>query len=155
MKIEFIDPKLLKEYGRNNKQHPKDQIEKIKNQLTLFGFDQPIVVDESLTILKGHGRRLAAIELGLELVPVYIRTGLIEEQKKALRIGDNASSISDWNFQNLRDELNELDSINITLSAWSGFSPQELTQIMVPESNYESGRCEKCKRLLRKTPTHE
>ena len=53
--------------------------------------DQPIVVDENMVILKGHGRHEAAKQLGLSAFPVYIKRGLSEVEKKKLRIADNRS----------------------------------------------------------------
>ncbi|MCV5918272.1 ParB N-terminal domain-containing protein, partial [Escherichia coli] len=55
----------LKPYERNAKLHPPDQVRRLAATIRAHGWDQPIVVEPDGTIIKGHGRRLAAIELGL------------------------------------------------------------------------------------------
>lgn len=89
--VKFLPTADLKPYWRNNKRHDQRQIDALVNAIKAGGFDQPIVVDEAGVIIKGHGRRLAAIQLKLEVVPVVIRGDLTPEQVKASRIADNRS----------------------------------------------------------------
>ena len=77
-------------YAGNAKLHPPEQIERLAAAIDRFGWDQPIVVDGDGVIIKGHGRRLAALSLGLERVPVLIRSDLSRTEADALRISDNA-----------------------------------------------------------------
>ena len=65
---------------------PPEFIAKLEKE---FGFDQPVLIDEADLVLKGHGRRLAAIKVGC-LVPTVTRKGLTEDQKLAIVISDNA-----------------------------------------------------------------
>ena len=65
------------------------QRRKLITAIKHYGFTQPIVTDEDYVILIGHGRYEAALEMGLETVPVFIIRGLSEVEKKALRISDN------------------------------------------------------------------
>lgn len=77
-------------YEQNAKVHDKLQVEKIANAIKLAGiWDQPIVVDSKGVIVKGHGRRLAAIKLGLKHVPVVVLDDATEDQIKAIRLADN------------------------------------------------------------------
>lgn len=99
----------LKPYERNSKKHDKAQVAKIAESIKQFGWDQPIVVDADGVIIKGHGRRLAAIELGLEKVPVLVRDDLTPEQVRAARLADNRVAISDIDTDLLRKELADLD----------------------------------------------
>ena len=64
-------------------------MEHIAESIKEFGFIQPIVVDETNTILCGHGRHLAAIKLGMEKVPCRRIVGLSAAQKTALNLADN------------------------------------------------------------------
>jgi ParB-like chromosome segregation protein Spo0J len=48
------------------------------------------VVDEDDVIIKGHGRRLAAMELGMKLFPVIVRDDLTEAEKRASRLADKS-----------------------------------------------------------------
>jgi ParB-like chromosome segregation protein Spo0J len=52
-----------------------------------FGFQQPIVIDADGVIICGHSFK-AAIELGLEQVPVLAAHELTPDQIKACRIAD-------------------------------------------------------------------
>jgi ParB-like chromosome segregation protein Spo0J len=106
-------------YEFNNRKHDDLQIDRIANSIKEFGFNQPIVVDESSVILVGHGRLLAARKLGLKEVPVYQIKGLSEVQKKAYRILDNKlQNDSTWNFNNLELELGFLEDNGLDFGEW-------------------------------------
>lgn len=77
-------------FPNNPKIHTPDQVEAIATNIKEFGFDQPILIDEKDTILKGHGRQLAARKAGLALVPTIVRSGLSAADKWAIVISDNA-----------------------------------------------------------------
>ena len=85
----------VKPYEANTKTHPKEQIDKIVASIQRFGFDQPIVVDANGVIIKGHGRRLAAIQMNLKKVPVVVRDDLSRDEVRAARIADNQVAKSD------------------------------------------------------------
>jgi len=66
-------------------------------------------VDKGGVIIAGHGRRLAAIKLGLDKVPVWVRDDLDAEQVRALRLADNRVAIGDIDTSLLQKELADLD----------------------------------------------
>ncbi len=138
MNIKYVKTSEVIPYKKNNKLHPDEQIDAIANQIRLYDFDQPIVIDDKGVILKGHGRWLAAKKLKLDKVPVIIRDDLTAREKQASRIGDNRVAKSDWDLPNLRIELGELDALNIDLPEWTGFTSEELEDIMVPEKHFET-----------------
>lgn len=108
LRIEYIDPDKLTPYENNAKQHPDEQVEHIANSIREFGFRQPIVVDADNVVVIGHGRLLAAKKLGLETVPVVRADDLTEAQVKALRLADNKTNESGWDFTALEADLDEL-----------------------------------------------
>lgn len=108
LKIVYLPPGELTPYPHNAKQHPDKQVEHIANSIREFGFRQPIVVDADNVVVIGHGRLLAAQKLGLETVPVVRADDLTEEQIKALRLADNKTNESEWDFGELEAELAEL-----------------------------------------------
>ena len=112
-KIVMMEIKKLVPYERNAKKHPDSQIDRLAMHIEGVGWDQPIVVDENLTILKGHGRRLAALKLGLDKVPVVKVAGLTEAQKKAVRLADNKLAESGWD-----EDLLKLDLDDLALAGW-------------------------------------
>lgn len=114
MKIQMLDPGTLVPYERNAKKHPKEQVEKIvKAILAAKGFDQPIVVDKNMVIIKGHGRRLAALQMGLKQVPVVVRDDLNEDEVRAARHADNRAGISDFDTEMLRLDLADIGNIDL------------------------------------------
>lgn len=108
--LEHMPPKDLTPYDLNAKKHDKNQVAKIAQAISRFGFDQPIVVDRNGVIIKGHGRRLAAIELGLKTVPVWVRRDLTPDEVRAARLSDNRVALSDLDTELLRADLSTMES---------------------------------------------
>lgn len=109
LRIVYLPPGELTPYAANAKKHPDDQVEHIANSIKEFGFRQPIVVDADNVVVIGHGRLLAAKKLGLDAVPVVRADDLTEAQIKALRLADNKTNESEWDFLSLEAELAELE----------------------------------------------
>lgn len=109
MEIRNISVKDLIPYDRNTKKHDKTQINNVAESIKQYGFVQPIVIDKKNTVVIGHCRLLAAKQLKMKEVPCVCVEDLTEEQVKALRIVDNKSNESEWDFDILPDELAELD----------------------------------------------
>ena len=100
-------------YEANAKKHDKEQVAKIVKSIQEFGWDTPIVVDVDGVIIKGHGRRLAAISMGYKEVPVIVRADLNPEQVKAARLADNRVAMGDYDSKLLQQEL---ESLSIDMS---------------------------------------
>lgn len=96
-------------YAANAKKHDKRQINNVAESIKQYGFVQPIVIDRDGVIVIGHCRALAAKKLGMEEVPCVCVDDLTPEQVNALRMVDNKSNESDWDFDLLADELPGLD----------------------------------------------
>jgi ParB-like chromosome segregation protein Spo0J len=129
LEIVWMAPEQLTPYVKNSKAHPTEQVDKIAGQIAAFGFDQPIVVDRDRVIIKGHGRREAAIRLGLKEVPVVIST-LDEYQAMAARIGDNKVAEAPWDNDMLKFEFGTLEAQGMDLPEVTGFDPSEVETIM-------------------------
>jgi hypothetical protein len=100
----------LKPYGKNAKHHPDEQIDRLSLTIKRFGWDQPIVAESDGTIIKGHGRRLAALKLGMSEVPVLVRDDLTKEEADAARIADNAVIGLQFDTRTMQEELQRLMS---------------------------------------------
>jgi hypothetical protein len=109
LKMEMWDTATLIPYDNNVKKHDLTQVAKIATSIQKSGWDQPIVVDRNGVIIKGHGRRLAALELGIKRVPVIVRSDLTDEQVKVARLADNRVAMSDYDPEMLRLELSSLE----------------------------------------------
>lgn len=140
-RLELWDVQNIVPYPSNAKRHSEDQVSKLAKSIADHGWTQPIAVDETGTILAGHGRRLAALKLGLETVPVMIREGLSESQKRACRIADNTlASLGTFDFEALGEEIRllwdaedyELDLGDLGLDGFNFHLDAELAEIPSP-----------------------
>ena len=109
MKVANRNLAELTPYAGNAKKHDSTQIANVAESIRQFGFVQPIVIDRDGVIVIGHCRALAAKKLGMKEVPCVCVDDLTPEQVNALRIVDNKSNESPWDFDILPDELAELD----------------------------------------------
>lgn len=74
----------------------------------------PILVDREGRIIAGHGRFLAAQQLGWKEVPTIALEHLSEDQVKAFRIADNRlTEISEWDDHLLAEQLKELSLVEL------------------------------------------
>lgn len=105
MKVEMRALDTVKPYEKNAKKHDQTQIDNVAESIRQYGFVQPIVVDKDGIIVIGHCRALGAKKLGLKQVPCVCVDDLTPEQVNALRLVDNKSNESDWDFDLLADEL--------------------------------------------------
>lgn len=141
LNIKYININKLKPYKKNAKKHNKTQIEQIANSIKQFGFTQPVIIDENNVVVAGHGRILGAKQAGLKQVPTVMLSDLTEEQIKAYRLVDNKTNESDWDYQLLDAELDELfGELNFDMSVF-GFdeqmSDEELEEEMVKEISFK------------------
>lgn len=98
-------------YKNNSKTHDKTQVEKLKQSISEFGFVSPILIDADMNIIAGHGRIIAAKELGMERVPAVFIEGLTEAQRKAYIITDNRlTELGGWDMQIVKNELLALEN---------------------------------------------
>lgn len=109
--MQIIQKKLadIVPYANNTKKHDETQIKNVAESIKKYGWVQPIVIDNDGTIVIGHCRALAAEKLGIEEVPCVVVTDLTEEEINALRIVDNKTNESPWDFDLLSAELPEID----------------------------------------------
>lgn len=96
-------------YANNTKKHDETQIKNVAESIKKYGWVQPIVIDDDGTIVIGHCRALAAEKLGMEEVPCVVVSDLTEEEINALRIVDNKTNESPWDFDLLSAKLPEID----------------------------------------------
>lgn len=114
LKIEYVKPSALHEYKNNAREHHEADVNAIAASIKEFGFNDPIGVwnDE---IVEGHGRLLAAIQLGLKKVPIIRLDSLTDEQRKAYALAHNKTAeLSNWNFDVLDSELKELADFDMS-----------------------------------------
>ena len=104
----------LQEYAGN----AKEQVEQIKASMRQVGFCDPIGVwtnaEGKSEVVEGHGRLMAALELGLRSVPVIHLDGLSDEQRRFYALVHNKLTMNTgWDFDKLNSEIDSLDDIDM------------------------------------------
>ena len=128
MEVKEIATDKVIPYARNPRRNDA-AVAAVAASIREFGFRQPIVVDEDLTVLVGHTRLKAAQSLGLAKVPVHIAKGLTESQRKAYRIADNKlSELAVWDDEMLALELVDLQNASYDLTL-TGFGEEEIKKL--------------------------
>lgn len=114
LKIEYLPIKSLKPYERNTRKHTDYDVGEIAKSIEECGFNDPIgVYGESLTIVEGHGRLLAAKKLGMKEVPCIRLDHMTDDQRRKYAILHNKTAeLSAFDFDNLAIELEDLDFSN-------------------------------------------
>ena len=114
MKVEYIPVSELKLYEKNAKIHTDEQIEQIKKSIKEFGFNDPIAIWHENEIIEGHGRLIAAKQLGMKEVPVIRLDDLTDEQRKAYGLAHNKTAeLSEWDFDLVDAEIAEIENIDM------------------------------------------
>ena len=118
LQIVYLSPHDLTPYEKNTRKHTPDDIEGIKTSIKHGGFNDPIGIwGENNLIVEGHGRQIAAIEMGMERVPCIRLDHMNEEQRKEYAIRHNRSAeMSDWDFAKLNEEIADLEIHGTDLS---------------------------------------
>jgi len=120
----------LQPYAKNAKMHGADQVAKIAASMAEFGWTVPCLVADDGELIAGHGRVLAATQLGLLEAPVIVLGHLTEAQRRAYRIADNKlTELGSWDEALLSAELNDLLAEDYDLSL-IGFDDAELEALL-------------------------
>lgn len=115
LRIEYVPISEVIPYAGNAKQHPKEQIEQIKRSIKLMGFNDPIAVWKNGEIIEGHGRLLAAKQLGMTEIPIIRLDSLTDEQRRAyILIHNQLTMNTGFDVDMLNVELANINDIDMT-----------------------------------------
>ena len=132
MKIEQVKLDALIPYARNSRTHSDAQVAQIAASIKEFGFTNPVLIDETGSIIAGHGRVMAARKLAITDVPSIRLTHLTDAQKKAYVIADNKLALNaGWDDEMLAVELTDLKDMGFDLDL-TGFSTDEIEALLAP-----------------------
>lgn len=126
--IEYRATSSLIADERNPRNHSKSHIAALARAIRTFGFNVPLLIDGTGSVIAGHGRLAAAKKLNLSEVPTILLDHLSAEQRRAFMIADNRlTDLSNWDEQILGETLRDLSlaDLNFELDA-IGFSVGEI-----------------------------
>ena len=132
LKVEWVDIEEIKPYENNAKEHPAEQISQIKKSIQEFGFNDPLAIWKNKCVC-GHGRLLAAKELGLTKLPIIRLDHLTDEQRRAYTLVHNQLTMnSGFDLDTLKVELDNIGEIDMSEFGFSldgiGEEPQEVQE---------------------------
>lgn len=118
LEIVYLSPQELKPYEKNTRKHAPEDIDQIKASIEADGFNDPIGIwGEDNLIVEGHGRQIAAMEMGLDKVPCIRLDHMTETQRRDYAIRHNRTAeLSGWDFAKLEEEIAALEIEGVDLS---------------------------------------
>lgn len=127
--LQSVEIAKIKPYKNNAKIHGMNQLKKLQESISEFGFLTPCLIDQEYNLIAGHGRVEAAKALGMKEVPCVFVENLTEEQRKAYILADNKlSELAEWDLEILNKELAELSEAGMNISLVGFELNNEITQ---------------------------
>ena len=124
--IEMMPVTTLRPYSGNARTHSSKQISQIVDSIRRFGFTNPVLISDDGEIIAGHGRVMAAKQLGMTTVPILRLSHLSSEERRAYVLADNKLAINaGWDTDVLAIELQALIDLDFDVSL-TGFSLAEI-----------------------------
>jgi len=124
--IEMKPVAILKLYAGNARKHSKKQIQQIADSIRRFGFTNPVLISDQDEIVAGHGRVMAAKQLGISMIPTLRLSNLSDEERRAYVIADNKLALNaGWDTEILAIELQSLIDLDFDVTL-TGFSLAEI-----------------------------
>jgi DNA modification methylase len=125
-RIEMLPVSALRPYPGNARRHSRKQVGQIADSIRRFGFTNPVLISDGGEIIAGHGRVMAAKELGLDAVPTVRLSHLTAEERRAYVLADNKLALNaGWDTEILAIELQALIDIDFDVTV-TGFSLAEI-----------------------------
>lgn len=135
LRYELVDVDKLIPYVNNARTHSAEQVNKLAGSIKEFGFINPVIIDGDNGILAGHGRVMAAKQLGLKKVPCVAADYLTEAQRKAYILADNKMALdAGWDNELLKVEIESLQEMGFDLE-FTGFDEKELADLFASDND--------------------
>lgn len=116
--VKMVPTDELVPYAGNAKEHPDWQVGQIAASIEQFGFDDPVGIwhnpQGQPVIVEGHGRVLAAKELGITEVPTIALDHLDDEGRRAYTLAHNKlTTNTGYDADMLAAELDAITGIDM------------------------------------------
>ncbi len=148
-KITLIDISKIILNPNNVKEHPQSQINNLIQLIKWVGFKDPVVLDKNNELKAGHGRLIAAEQLGMTEVSFVPLEGLTKTQLDLYIYMDNHINESPWIKDNveliLKDiPMKDLEMFELDWNVARGLDYKEET-IKILDKELETNHiCPKC-----------
>jgi hypothetical protein len=126
----------------NPRKISRQMLRVLKANIKEFGLVDPLVVNKDMTIIGGHQRFKACLELGFTEMPCIV-LDLPKSKEKALNLALNKIT-GDWDRKKLEKILKEIESIDIEIT---GFDEQEIAKL-IEDLNIETPEYDIAPRLM-------
>lgn len=129
LKVEQAKTADLLPYANNAKEHPDWQVDQIAASIEQFGFNDPIGVwtnpEGNLEIVEGHGRLLAAKQLGLDTVPIVKLDHLDDAARRAYtHVHNRATEATGSTWEVLAEEMAALPEFDWAALGFEAATPE-------------------------------
>jgi hypothetical protein len=125
MNISNIPVGELKPAAYNPRKIARQTLRTLKANIKEFGLVDPLIVNKDMTIIGGHQRFKACLELGFTEMPCIV-LDLSKSKEKALNLALNKVT-GEWDKKKLENILQEIDSLDFE---FTGFDEDELAKLI-------------------------
>jgi DNA modification methylase len=135
LQVVYANVNSLRPCAHNARTHSKRQIRQIAESIKSFGFTNPVLTNNSMMIVAGHGRVEAAKLLRMTSVPTITLENLTDEQLRAYILADNKlGENAGWDRAILAIELQNLLTMEDFDVTATGFEIPEIDIILEEQS---------------------
>lgn len=148
LKIEYLPIETIVPYENNAKVHTAEQIEQIKKSIEDYGMNDPIGIWHD-TIVEGHGRLMACLELGYTEVPVIRLDHMTDEQRREYTLVHNQTTMNtgyDFDLLDLElEDLTDFDAEAFGFDILGSENLDDLEEFKEFDENIETkNKCPRC-----------
>ena len=137
--IEWLEPSELIPYAANAKLHSDKNVANIANSIKRYGWQQNITITKDKVIIIGHGRQLAAIQLGVKCPCKVIEDDLTDDDIRELRIADNLTHDGEYDWEAMSAEIDrfglEFEGFDFDLGEMMEMDEEEAPEVQ--EDDYD------------------
>lgn len=137
----------LKEWEKNPRKISEEEFLKLKASITARGFHDVLKIDTDSTIISGHQRRKALLDLGIKEINVMVPSRPLTEQERDIIAVESNRHRGTFDFDILANRFDIAD-----LEA-AGFNADELFGGGKPPE--EDGKCKRCAELKENVEGHQ
>lgn len=109
----------------NPRRISREMLQSLKNNIKEFGLVDPVIVNKDMTIIGGHQRFKACLELGFKEVPCVV-LDLSKSKEKALNLALNKIT-GEWDRNKLERLLKDIEEVDLS---FTGFDSEELDKFL-------------------------